>query len=118
MEHQITIDKENKVLKLKVSVPQRKLEKEPKSTIRSAEAWELAKNTKVEGYAVEYKKNNLQVDNWSTNRLQGEFIFPLRETKKAPAPKPKPTKKTAAPKPKAFLEKKPKSKAKNEQKTE
>ena len=90
MEHQITIDKENKVLILKVSVPRKKLAREPNVMVRSLDAWELVKNTRVDGFVVEYKKNLMQLDNWRALRHEGEFVFPLRPVAK-PKPVAKPT---------------------------
>tara|TARA_Y100000310_G_scaffold54101_1_gene49648 strand:- start:261 stop:641 length:381 start_codon:yes stop_codon:yes gene_type:complete len=107
MKHQIIIDKENKVLKLKVSMPKKKLAREPNVVFTTKEAWELVKNTKVDGFVLEYKKNLIYLDNWRVCVHEGEFVFPLREI---PKPKPKletppnpakPAKKPARPKSKS-----------------
>tara|TARA_Y100000296_G_C4963482_1_gene152191 strand:+ start:104 stop:487 length:384 start_codon:yes stop_codon:yes gene_type:complete len=109
MKHQIIVDKENKVLKLKVSVPKRKLMREPNFTVQTLDAWELVKNTKIDGFVLEYKKNSLLVDNWNICNYEGEFVFPLKEISK---PKPARQAPPKPSKPKSKSKSKPKSKPK------
>jgi len=94
MKHKITIDKENKVLKLKVTIPRKKYHKDPNiSDIRfeAQEAWDLVKDKKIEGYTVEFAQSLVQLDNFALFRHEGEFVFPLKELpKKTVAPVKKP----------------------------
>ena len=82
MKHKITIDKENKVLKLQVSIPKKKFKRDPNVRFYDQEAWELIKNTKVEGYTLQFKASMTQLDNYGLFRHEGEFIFPLKEMPK------------------------------------
>jgi hypothetical protein len=79
IKHEIKIDKENKVLTLMVSMPKKKFAKEENISFRDADAWDLVKNTTVEGYKAEYKKNGLIVDNWRICNHEGAYVYPLVE---------------------------------------
>jgi hypothetical protein len=100
MKHKITIDKENKVLKLEVSIPKKKLHRDPNARFDGADAWQLVKNTKVKGYTVEFAPNPLELDNYGIFRHEGDYLYPLKEVKtKAPKPAKKPpVQKAASPK--------------------
>ena len=85
MKHKITIDKKNKVLKLKVTIPKKKYHKDPNiSDIRFEvkEAWDLVKDKKIEGYSVAFAQSLVQLDNFALFRHEGEFVFPLKELPK------------------------------------
>ena len=81
IKHEIKIDKENKVLTLMVSVPRKKIAKEEDMSFRGADAWELVKDTVVEGYKVEHRSNGLIIDNWRLCNHNGSYTFSLVEDK-------------------------------------
>jgi formate dehydrogenase maturation protein FdhE len=108
MKHKIIIDKENKVLKLQVSIPKKTFKRDPNVRFYDKEAWEMVKNTKVEGYTLEFKASMTQLDNYALFRHEGEFVFPMKEMpKKTSRTKKKPPAKIKA------LQSKPKRKTKS-----
>ena len=89
MNHTTTIDKENKVLILKVSIPRKKRHRDPDVRVHPEDAWEMVKDIKIDGFEIlsrgpGYKPCRL--DNYSLFHLEGDFVFPLKELVK---PKPK-----------------------------
>jgi len=109
MKKEITIDKDNKVLILKVSIPRKKIDREPNMRVNTDEAWEMVKSTKIDGYKLLRRgpghKPGL-VDNHKHFCHEHDFVFPLKEVAK-PVPKPKVVapKKTIARAPKPSQEK-------------
>lgn len=97
MKKEIIIDKENKVLILKVSIPKKKLDREPNVRVTTDEAWDMVKSTKVDGFELLRRGPGHCpgiVDNYRHFCHEFDFIFPLREVARKPKPKPK----AAAPK--------------------
>ena len=89
MNHTTTIDKENKVLILKVSIPRKKRHRDPDMRVYTEDAWEMVKDIKIDGFEIlphgpGYKPCRL--DNYSLFHFEGEFVFPLKELAK-PEPK-------------------------------
>tara|TARA_R110002074_G_scaffold99046_5_gene214119 strand:+ start:634 stop:975 length:342 start_codon:yes stop_codon:yes gene_type:complete len=96
MKKEIIIDKENKVLILKVSIPRKILDREPNVRVTTDDAWEMVKSTKIKGYELLRRGDGHQpglVDNHRHFCHDHDFIFPLREVAK-PKPKAAPARKT------------------------
>ena len=83
IKHKINIDKDKKVITLLVDVPRKILEKDENLSFNGTDAWELVKNTRVEGYKLNYKRNGLVVDNWRRCNHTGVYVYPLEETRPA-----------------------------------
>lgn len=92
MKKEIIIDKENKVLILKVSIPRKKLDREENVRVTTDDAWEMVKSTKIEGYKLSKTGPGHRsgiVDNHRHFCHEFDFAFPIKETEKKPKPKPK-----------------------------
>ena len=90
MNHTITIDKKNKVLILEVSIPKKRLHRDPNFRFYPEDAWKMVKDMKIDGFEVQPREachKSCQLDNYSLFRHSGEFVFPLKQLTK---PKPKP----------------------------
>ena len=97
MKKEIIIDKENKVLILKISIPKKKLDREPNVRINTDEAWEMVKSTKVDGFELLRRGPGHcpgVVDNYRHFCHEFDFVFPLKEVAIKPKPKAHAPKKT------------------------
>ena len=79
----ISVDKENKVLTLLVTVPRKKFARDENLTYSGNDAWDAVKNYGVSGYKVIKKVSGLVVDNWRVCNHVGEYSFLLEEDKPA-----------------------------------
>ena len=96
MKHKIILDKENKVLILEVSIPKKRLHRDPNVRVYAEDAWKMVKDIKIDGFEVlprEACHKSCQLDNYSLFRHTGEFVFPIKQLV-APTPKQKPAIKT------------------------
>ena len=92
MKKEIIIDKDNKVLILKVSIPRKKLDREDNIRITTKDAWEMVKSTKIEGFELLERGPGHRsgiVDNFRRFCHEFDFVFPLKELVTKPKPKPK-----------------------------
>tara|TARA_R110002020_G_scaffold61745_8_gene165849 strand:+ start:31 stop:384 length:354 start_codon:yes stop_codon:yes gene_type:complete len=97
------VDKENKVLTLLVTVPEKKFARDENLTFDGANAWEAVKSYGVPGHKVVKKLSGLVVDNWRVCNHAGEYSFALEATATPKKTKVKPAQKEAEP----LLTKKP-----------
>ena len=92
MKKEITIDKENKVLILKVSIPRKKLDRDENIRVTTNDAWEMVKSTKIKGYELSRTGPGHRsgiVDNHRHFCHEFDFAFPIKETVTKPKPKSK-----------------------------